>query len=152
MNEDAGKGGIEITIPISIPAVKISAVIKLPGLKQVLEDKKFWHVIVNYTRFEMLGKELIKEHFEKKGLTGMDDWIDKLSCARLVSRLFKLKLINKQTYQQLKRLVKVRNDFVHDFRAVLITKAFNEKEMTNLIKFSSEALSQLEKNLRRNPK
>jgi hypothetical protein len=149
MNEDAGNGRIKITIPpISIPAeVEVNVVAELPCLKQILEDKRFWHVIVNYTMFEMLGKGLIKEHFRNKGLTGMDDWIDKLSCTRLVSRLFKLKLINEQTHQQLKRLVEVRNDFVHDIRAILITKAFNEKEMADLIDSSSKALSQLMKNL-----
>jgi hypothetical protein len=143
MNEDAGKGRIEIIIPsISIPAeVEVNVVAELPCLKLILEDKRFWHVIVNYTMFEMLGKELIKKHFENKGLTGMDDWVGKLSCKGLVSRLFKLELINEETYQQLKHLVEVRNDFVHDIRAILVTKAFNEKEMADLIDSSSKALS-----------
>jgi len=138
---------IEVNVQIDVPKIEVNILAELPTLKQLLEDRRFWHVIVNYTVFEMLAKSLIKEYFKGKGIVGMDDWIEKLSCMRLTNRLHKLKLVDYNTFKKLKRFVEIRNKLVHDFRETMIIKMLDEKEIENIIHSSNEILSQLVQSL-----
>ena len=133
---------------IEIPSVDITIeiapiTIDLKSVKKLFEDKNLWKIVLYSSLLEFYGKILLRAFFEAHKIQ-QKTWLkrlERLSLGQVHKNLKDLQLIDNETDKQMKRIVEIRNNVVHDI--LVSSLLFGASEAEEVVKHAEKCISKL---------
>jgi len=131
---------ISATVPVSVQVTT-----PIPSLKEILENKDLWNVVLHVFLLEFFGKMKLQRFFETRNIKegGWLNRLEKLPVGQVCQMLNDLKLADQEIIKEMREVLELRNEFVH--RIFISSILFDKEEAKKTIKKAEKCISVLSK-------